>query len=97
MDCSLPGSSVLGIFQARILEWVAISYSRGSSCPRDKWKDQDSKPAGSDSLFFTLIHSLLMKSDRGRGMSHDDMGSQATNVSGVNHFKFHTYCRQPFP
>ena len=27
MDCSLPGSSVLGIFQARILEWVAISYT----------------------------------------------------------------------
>ena len=35
MDCSLPGSSVHGIFQARILEWVAISYSRGSSQPRD--------------------------------------------------------------
>ena len=31
MDYSLPGSSVHGIFQARILEWVAISYSRGSS------------------------------------------------------------------
>ena len=31
MDCSLPGSSVHGIFQARILEQVAISYSRGSS------------------------------------------------------------------
>ena len=31
LDCSLPGSSVNGIFQARILEWVAISYSRGSS------------------------------------------------------------------
>ena len=30
MDCSLPGSSDHGIFQARILEWVAISYSRGS-------------------------------------------------------------------
>ena len=29
MDCSLPGSSVRGIFQARRLEWVAISYSRG--------------------------------------------------------------------
>ena len=28
MDCSLPGASVYGIFQARILEWVAISYSR---------------------------------------------------------------------
>ena len=31
MDCSLPGSSVHGIFQARILEWVAISFSRRSS------------------------------------------------------------------
>ena len=31
MDCSLPGSSVHGIFQVRILEWVAISYSRGYS------------------------------------------------------------------
>ena len=31
MDCSPPGSSVHGIFQARILEWVAISFSRGSS------------------------------------------------------------------
>ena len=31
MDYSLPGSSVHGILQARILEWVAVSYSRGSS------------------------------------------------------------------
>jgi len=30
MDCSLAGSSVHGIFQARVLEWVAISFSRGS-------------------------------------------------------------------
>ena len=35
MDCNLPGSSVLGIFQARGLEWVAISFSRESSLPRD--------------------------------------------------------------
>ena len=35
MDCSPPGCSVHGIFQARILEWVAISFSRGSSWPRD--------------------------------------------------------------
>ena len=34
MDCSLPGFSVHGIFQARILKWVAISFSRGSSRPR---------------------------------------------------------------
>jgi len=36
MDCSPPGSSVHGISQARILEWVAISFSRGSSRPKDQ-------------------------------------------------------------
>ena len=36
MDCSPPGSSVHGILQAKILEWVAISFSRGSSWPRDQ-------------------------------------------------------------
>ena len=35
MDCSLPDSSVLGISQARILEWVAMSFSRGSLPPKD--------------------------------------------------------------
>ena len=35
MDCSPPGSSVHGVFQARVLEWAAISFSRGSSPPRD--------------------------------------------------------------
>ena len=34
-DCSIPGSSIHGIFQARVLEWVAIPFSRGSSWPRD--------------------------------------------------------------
>ena len=36
MDCSSTGSSVHRILQARILEWVAISFSRGSSQPRDR-------------------------------------------------------------
>ena len=36
MDCSLPGSSIHGIFQASVLEWVAISFSRRSSRPRDR-------------------------------------------------------------
>ena len=49
MDCSSPGSSVRGISQARILEWVAISFSRGSSWPRDF--TQVSRIAG---RFFTL-------------------------------------------
>ena len=36
MGCSLPGSSVHGILQARMLEWVAMPSSRGSSGPRDR-------------------------------------------------------------
>ena len=38
MDCSLAGSSVHGSFQARVLEWVTISFSRGS------WMSQGSNP-----------------------------------------------------
>ena len=48
MDYSLPGSSVHGIFQTRVLERVTISFSRGSSQPRDQ--TQDSCTAG---RFFT--------------------------------------------
>ena len=36
VDCSPPGSSIHGVLQARILEWVAISFSRGSSRPKDR-------------------------------------------------------------
>ena len=36
VDCSLAGSSVHGVLQARILEWVAILFSKGSSRPRDQ-------------------------------------------------------------
>ena len=49
MDCSPPGSSVHGILQARILEWVTIPFSRGSSPPRDQ--TQVSHIAG---RFFTI-------------------------------------------
>ena len=63
MDCSLPGSSVHGIPQSRILEWVAIPFSRGSSLPKDQ--TQVSCIAG---RFFTIwatktpnsfIHSII--------------------------------------
>ena len=36
VDCNLLGFSIHGILQARILEWIAISFSRGSSRPRDR-------------------------------------------------------------
>ena len=69
---SPPGSFVHGIFQARILEWVAIPFSRGSSQPRDR--TQVSSIAGS---FFTiwatmeaplyLLHVLKVR-ENGRNM-----------------------------
>ena len=62
IDCSLPGSSVHGILQARILEWVAILFSRGSFWPRD-WTLAliPVAPAlQADSLL--LSHSALYKS-----------------------------------
>ena len=47
VDCSPPGSSVHGILQARILEWVAISSSRGFSRPRDRTQvSRISEPPG---------------------------------------------------
>ena len=46
VDCSRPGSSVHGILQARILEWIAISFSRGSSQPRSPALQADSLPVG---------------------------------------------------
>ena len=49
MDCSLPGSSVHGILQTRILEWVDMPFSRESSHPRDQ--NQVSCIAG---RFFTI-------------------------------------------
>ena len=45
MDCSLPGSSVHGILQARILEWVTVRFSRGSSQPRSPALQADSLPS----------------------------------------------------
>ena len=52
MDCSPPGSSVHGIFQARILEWVASSFSRGSSWPRD-WTQVSSIAGGPFTVWAT--------------------------------------------
>ena len=51
MDCSPPGSSVHGIFQARTLEWVAISSSRGSSQPKDETHVSWSSCIGRQTLY----------------------------------------------
>ena len=52
MDYSPPGSSVHGIFHARILEWVAISFSRGPSWPKDQTRVLES-PALAGGFFTT--------------------------------------------
>ena len=49
MDCNPPGSSIHGIVQARILEWLAISFSRGSSQPRNQ-----TQVSHTGSGFFTI-------------------------------------------
>ena len=51
MDCGLPGSSVHEIFKAVLLEWVAISYSRGSSRPRDWTRISYISPIGRQILY----------------------------------------------
>ena len=59
VDCSLPGSSIHGIFQARVLEWVAIFFSRGSSLPRDQ--TQVSHIVGRRFTLWVTIHTELLK------------------------------------
>ena len=54
MDWSLPDSSVHEIFQGRMLEWVAISYSRGSSRPKDRTHISES-PALAGGFFTTVL------------------------------------------
>ena len=56
MDCSPPGFSVHGILQARILEWVAVSFSRGS----DPWIKPVSPTLQADSLLSEPPGSLLL-------------------------------------
>ena len=77
MDCILPGSSVHGIFQAGVLEWVAISYSRGSSWPSDRiltsglyyngrWILYHWRHLGSPKGSYQIIkHNFLKKLSRG--------------------------------
>ena len=55
IDCSPPGSSVHGILQARIQEWVAISFSRGSSQPSDQTCVSYVSCFGRQVFFFTLV------------------------------------------
>ena len=65
MDCRLPGSSVYGIFQTRILEWVAISYSKGSSQPRDRTPTSCTACAGRRILYHCAKVEAVFKKKKG--------------------------------
>ena len=60
MDCSPPGSSVHEILQARILEWVAVPLSRGSSPPRD-WTQVSSIAGRLFTIWATILVNLLSR------------------------------------
>ena len=72
VDCSLPGSSVHGIFQARILEWVAIPFSRVSSRPGDQTLDSDDKESACNAGDPSLIPGLDRSPREGLGRSRRD-------------------------
>ena len=67
MDCSPPGSSVHGISQARILDWVAVFFSRGSSQPWDRTCISSVSWIGKQMLYhLSLLGSqILAKRQRG--------------------------------
>ena len=90
MDCSPPGYSVQGILQARILEWVAISFSRGSSQPRDgtqvslhllHWQTGSLPlaPPGKPILLLTKIKSNTLKYANMYENSHRVRGKKVLN------------------
>ena len=100
MDCSLPGSSVHGISQARILEWVAISFSRGSSGPRDwtqvycigRWIPRSLVPPRKSIYNSKRSKKKKAKKEKrfnpnfykGLGCQHEEFGLYATNSNFYN-------------
>ena len=75
-DCSPPGFSVHGIFQARLLDWVAVFFSRGSSQPRDQthvshiagrlftlWATRESHHIGWPLCYTNVLFPLLLKKE----------------------------------
>ena len=67
MDCSPPGSSIHGIFQARVLEWVAISFSRGSSRPRDRTRVSCIAGRCFYRLSHQFVYTAIFKMDNQQG------------------------------
>ena len=75
MDCSPPGSSVPGILQARILEWVAFPFSKGSSQPWDRtWVSRVS------CIGRQVLYSLSHQGSPSSWLSHDQLSISAVSL-----------------
>ena len=81
MDCSPPGSSVHGILQARILEWVTVLFSRRSSPPRDQTRsptlqadslpaELQGKPKNTGVYSLSLLQQIVLAQESKRGLLH---------------------------
>ena len=90
MDCSLPDSSVHGILQARILEWLAVPFSRGSSQSRDQ--TQVSCTAGG---FFTIWATREAHSNKENVMSRIGLwaNKDAEWECGINFGHISRHCK----
>ena len=84
MDCNLPGSSVYGIFQAKILEWVVISSSRGSSWPRDQTPVSCVSCIGSQILYHCATREAIYMYIHFHILFHYDL-SQDVEYSPLRH------------
>ena len=93
MDCSLPASSVHGISQTKILQWAAISFSRGSSRPRDQtrvscigrwvlycWATREAPRRATRHQLYPQAHHQLWKPETQGAPCHSAAFSQTTGV-----------------
>ena len=96
LGCSLPGSCVHGIFQARLLEWVAISYSRGSARPRDRtrvsrfswiagrffthWADREAFTVNAKLCWYDVVTGTVPRTDIHHGIGKSNTQKKMQNM-----------------
>ena len=90
VDCSPSGSSVHGILQARILEWVAIPFCRGSSWSRDQ--SQVSRIAG---RFFTIWATRGVKREHWIAVQSFGLQIQCSHVEGLKLCNIEKHFKRP--
>ena len=94
MDCSPPDSSVQGISQAKILEWVAISFSRGSFWPRDPTRGSciagrffTAEPPGKPESAMCIHISLFCWTALSHPPPHPPRSSQSPKLSSLHYIQ----------